>query len=58
MKQKLWITLITYLACCIDKELYETIDYLRTQVVEVLIKKIKCIERLDGLLKSYHRLAA
>jgi putative transposase len=37
MKQKLWITLITYLAYCIDKELYKAIDYLKTQA-EVLIE--------------------
>ena len=38
MKQKLLITLITYLAYCIDKELYKAIDYLKTQV-EVLIEQ-------------------
>ena len=38
MKQKLWFTLITYLAYCIDKELYKTIDYLKAQV-EVLIEQ-------------------
>lgn len=32
MKQKFWITLVTYLAYCIDKELYKAIDYLREQV--------------------------
>jgi len=32
MKQKLWLTLITCLAYCIDKELYKAIDYLREQV--------------------------
>jgi hypothetical protein len=32
MKPKLWITLATYLAYCIDKELYRAIDYLREQV--------------------------
>ena len=32
MKQKLWLTLVTYLAYCIDKELYKAIDYLREQV--------------------------
>jgi putative transposase len=37
MKQKLWIMLITYLAYCIDKELYKAIDYLKTQA-EVLIE--------------------
>jgi len=37
MKHKLWIALVTYLAYCIDKELYKAIDYLKTQV-EVLIE--------------------
>ncbi len=32
MKQKLWITIATCLAYCIDKELYKAIDYLREQV--------------------------
>jgi putative transposase len=32
MKQKIWIALATYLAYCIDKELYHAIDYLREQV--------------------------
>ena len=32
MKQKLWLTLISCLAYCIDKELYKAIDYLREQV--------------------------
>ena len=32
MKQKIWITLATYLAYCIDKELYKAIDYLKEQV--------------------------
>ncbi len=38
MKQKLWITLFTYLAYCIDKELYKAIDYLREQV-RVLVEQ-------------------
>ncbi len=38
MKQKLWITLITCLAYCIDRELYKAIDYLREQV-RVLIEQ-------------------
>ena len=37
MKQKLWITIATYIAYCIDKELYKAIEYLKTQV-EVLIE--------------------
>ena len=32
MKQKFWITLVTYLSYCVDKELYKAIDYLREQV--------------------------
>jgi hypothetical protein len=32
MKQRLWITLITCLACCVDKELWKAIDYLKEQV--------------------------
>ena len=119
MKQKAWITLATYLAYCIDKELYKAIGYLREQVQVLVeqqeeqnkrilltkyIKKVariltdyggflkgkrylihdrdplyntkgfhdisktygielvklpaQSIERLGGLLKSYHRLAA
>jgi len=32
MKQRLWLALMTFLAYCIDKELYRAIDYLREQV--------------------------
>ena len=32
MKQKLWLTMITCIAYCADKELYKAIDYLREQV--------------------------
>ncbi len=38
MKQKLWLTVITGLAYCIDKELYKAIDYLREQV-RVLVEQ-------------------
>ena len=38
MKQKLWLTIITGLAYCIDKELYKAIDYLREQV-RVLVEQ-------------------
>ena len=38
MKEKLWLTLVTCLACCIDKELYKAIDYLREQV-RVLVEQ-------------------
>jgi len=32
MKQRLWLSVLTCLAYCIDKELYQAIDYLREQV--------------------------
>ena len=32
MKQKLWLTLITCLAYCVDKELWKAIDYLKEQI--------------------------
>ena len=32
MKTKLWLTLISCVAYCVDKELYKAIDYLREQV--------------------------
>lgn len=38
MEQNFWITLVTYLAYCIDKELYKAIDYLREQV-QVLVEQ-------------------
>jgi len=38
MKQRRWITIATYIAYCIDKELYKAIEYLKTQV-EVLIEQ-------------------
>ena len=38
MKQKIWLTLISCIAYCIDKELYKAIDYLKAQA-EVLIEQ-------------------
>jgi putative transposase len=38
MKQKLWLTMITCMSYCIDKELYKAIDYLREQV-RVLVEQ-------------------
>ena len=32
MKHKLWITVITCLAYCIDRELWKAIEYLKEQV--------------------------
>jgi len=38
MKQRIWITLATYIAYCIDNELYNAIEYLKAQV-EVLVEQ-------------------
>ena len=38
MKQRVWLTLITCLAYCVDRELYKAIDYLREQF-RVLIEQ-------------------
>jgi len=32
MKENLWLTLVTYPAYCLDKELWKAIDYLKEQV--------------------------
>jgi hypothetical protein len=32
MKQHLWLTMVTCLAYCLDKELWKAIDYLKEQV--------------------------
>jgi len=57
MKQKLWITLITYLAYCIDRELYKAIDYLREQV-RVLIEQQENDKRILLDNRQRIRLAA
>ncbi len=46
MKRQLWITLVTYLAYCIDKELYKAIDYLREQVRVLLEQQEKQNKRI------------
>ena len=46
MKQKSWITLLTYLAYCVDKELYKAIDYLKEQVRVLLEHQEKQNERV------------
>jgi len=50
MKQKLWLTIITCLAYCIDKELYKVIEYLKEQVhiLKELQKKDKRILLSDN----------
>jgi len=52
MKQKLWITLATCLAYCIDKELYKAIDYLREQVRVLVEHQEKQSRKLSEILAS------
>ena len=52
MKQKVWLTLITCLAYCVDLELYKAIDYLREQV-RVLIEQQERDKRI--LLDNHQR---
>jgi hypothetical protein len=52
MKQKVWLTLITCLAYCVDQELYRAIDYLREQV-RVLIEQQEKDQRI--LLDNHQR---
>ena len=52
MKQKVWLTLTTCLAYCVDRELYKAIDYLREQV-RVLIEQQEKDKRI--LLDNHQR---
>jgi len=52
MKQKVWLTLITCIAYCVDRELYKAIDYLREQV-RVLIEQQEKDRRI--LLDNHQR---
>jgi len=53
MKHKSWITIATYIAYCINKELYKAIEYLKTQV-EVLIEQQEKDKRI--LLNNHQRI--
>jgi putative transposase len=53
MKHKLWITIATYIAYCINKELYKAIEYLKAQV-EVLIEQQEKDKRI--LLNNHQRI--
>ena len=53
MKHKLWITIATYIAYCINKELYKAIEYLKAQV-EVLIEQQEKDKRI--LLDNHQRI--
>ncbi len=58
MKQKIWLTLITYLAYCIDKELYKAIDYLREQVRVLIEQQEKQHKRILLTNRQRMRVAA
>ena len=58
MKQKLWLSLITYLAYCIDKELYKAIDYLPEQVRVLIEHQEKQNKRILLTNRQRMRLAA
>jgi len=58
VKQKLWITLVTYLAYCIDKELYKAIDYLREQVRVLVEQQEKQNKRILLTNRQRMRVAA
>ena len=53
MKNKLWITITTYIAYCINKELYKAIEYLKAQV-EVLVEQQEKDKRI--LLNNHQRI--
>jgi hypothetical protein len=54
MKQELWLTIITGLAYCIDRELFKAIDYLREQVRVLLEQQEKQNKRI--LLSNRQRM--
>ena len=56
MKQKVWLTLTTCIAYCVDRELYKAIDYLREQV-RVLIEKQEKDRRILSENHQRRRLA-
>ena len=58
MKHKLWLTLITALAYCINRELYQAIDYLKTQVRVLIEQQEKQNKRILLTDKQRMRVAA
>jgi putative transposase len=58
MKQRLWLSLITYLTYCIDKELYKAIDYLREQVRVLVEHQEKQNKRIILTNRQRMRVAA
>jgi putative transposase len=58
VKQQLWLTVVTCLAYCIDKELYYAIDYLKEQVWVLLEQHEKQNKRILLTNRQRMRLAA
>ena len=58
MKQRLWLTVATCLAYCIDKELYKAIDYLREQVRVLVEQQEKQNKRILLTNRQRMRVAA
>jgi hypothetical protein len=58
MKQRFWIGMITCLAYCIDKELYDAIDYLKEQVRVLLEQQQKQNKRIRLTPQQRIRIAA
>jgi putative transposase len=58
MKQRLWLSLITCLAYCIDRELYKAIDYLREQVRALVEHQEKQDKRILLTNRQRMRVAA
>ena len=56
MKQRLWLSLVTCVAYCIDRELYKAIDYLREQV-RVLVAGKTAANRTSERVTSHHKTA-
>jgi putative transposase len=58
MKQRLWLSLVTCLACCIDKELYKAVHYLREQVRVLIEHQEKQNKRIILTSRQQMRVAA
>ena len=58
MKQKLWLTMISCIAYCIDKELYKAIDYLKEQVRVLIEQQEKQNKRILLTNRQRMRVAA
>ena len=56
MKQRLWLSLVTCVPYCIDRELYKAIDYLREQV-RVLVAGKTAANRTSERVTSHHKTA-